>query len=83
MHTEYTANLQLQTRNTFTVLRAPVQGVQVNTTGKKGSTAYPLGEQIASTAQVHGLQFAASYYAARGVALTDFLLLARGAGVLQ
>lgn len=81
--TEYTANITVRTHATFAPMRAPVQGVQVHTTGKKGSVAYPLGEQIASTVQAHGAAWAASYYAQRGVALDEFLVLARGAGALQ
>jgi hypothetical protein len=80
--TEYTANVSLRTHATFTPMRAPVQGVQVVATGKRGDIAYPLGEQIASTVEVHGLHFAASYYAKRGVPLGEFMLLGRGAGVL-
>jgi hypothetical protein len=44
-----------------------------------GSTFYPLGQQIADTAQAHGIFWAAQHYAKRGVPLAEFLVLARGA----
>lgn len=47
-----------------------------------GSTFYPLGQQIADTAQAHGLAWAAAHYAKRGVPLSQFIVLARGAGAL-
>lgn len=48
----------------------------------KGSTFYPLSAQIRDTALVHGLRWAASYYAAMGVPAEEFVLLAKGGGVL-
>lgn len=50
--------------------------------GLKGSAFYPLGAQIANTAQVHGIAWCAQYYAKRGVPIAQFLILARGAGVI-
>jgi hypothetical protein len=47
-----------------------------------GTVFYPLSAQIADTARVHGLVWTASHYLKRGVPLGEFLLLARGAGVL-
>lgn len=47
-----------------------------------GSTLFPLGQQIAETMRVHGLAWAARYYAKRGVPVDHFIILARGAGVL-
>jgi hypothetical protein len=47
-----------------------------------GSIAYPLSAQIADTARVHGLPWAAAYYARRGVPLDQFMILARGAGLI-
>ncbi len=46
-----------------------------------GSVFFPLGEQIADTVRAHGLAWAASYYAGRGVPVAEFLMLAQGAGV--
>jgi hypothetical protein len=48
----------------------------------QGSTFYPLGDQIRDTVLVHGVRWAASYYAAMGVPAAEFVMLARGAGVL-
>ncbi len=47
-----------------------------------GTVFYPLSEQIAETARVHGLHWAAQYYCGRGVPLNEFFILARVAGVL-
>lgn len=47
-----------------------------------GTVGYPLGQQIASTVEVHGLQWAVAYYMKRGVPLAEFLILAKGAGAL-
>lgn len=77
-NTEFTANVQLQPA---TVQRQ--QPLTLAVTGKCGNTSYPLGEQIASTVEVHGVAWASAYYASKGVALEHFLLLARGAGALQ
>ena len=46
-----------------------------------GSVFFPLGQQIADTVRAHGLTWAASYYAKRGVPIGEFLMLAVGAGV--
>lgn len=77
MRSEFVANIQLQPAPAAKQPAAPVV-----TTGKRGSVVYPLGEQIASTVAVHGLTWACAYYASAGVPLEQFLLLARGAGVL-
>ena len=76
-NSEFTANLQLQP-----VQVAKTQQV-LEVSGKCGNPAYPLGEQIASTIEVHGVAWAAQWYASKGVALQHFLMLARGAGALQ
>jgi len=47
-----------------------------------GTLHFPLGEQIADTVRVHGLAWAAAYSAKRRVPMVEFILLARGAGVL-
>lgn len=47
-----------------------------------GTLFYPLSEQIAETTRVHGLSWAAAYYAKRGVPVSEFIMLARVAGVL-
>ena len=47
-----------------------------------GSVFFPLGEQIADTVRAHGLTWAATYYMGRGVPVSEFLMLAVGAGVL-
>ena len=47
-----------------------------------GTLFYPLSHQIADTAAVHGITWAASYYMKRGVPLADFLMLARGAKLI-
>ena len=47
-----------------------------------GSLFYPLSQQIKDTARVHGLCWAAQYYAKRNVPLAEFLLLARGVGLI-
>jgi hypothetical protein len=74
---EYTANIQI------TATCTPAKVVQGSKKLFAGSVTYPLTQQIASTVEVHGLQFAASYYASKGLTQTEFLVLARGAGVLQ
>lgn len=79
---EYVANVTVRVHSTFqqpahvALKVGPVEG-------KKGSTFYPLGEQIADTVREHGLRWAASYYNAKGVTQAEFTLLARGAGVLH
>lgn len=47
-----------------------------------GSVFYPLSQQIADTVAAHGLSWAAAYYARRGVPASQFILLARGAGLI-
>jgi hypothetical protein len=47
-----------------------------------GTVFFPLSEQIADTARAHGLHWAASYYAKRGVPINEFFMLARVAGLL-
>lgn len=78
MRSEYSANLQLQP-----VAQSTAAPANHMVSGKRGAVHYPLGEQIASTAQVHGVSWCAAYYARAGVPLGEFLVLARGAGVLQ
>ena len=79
---EYVANATFRIHDTFkqpqhvALKLAPVEG-------KRGAVAYPLGEQIADTVREHGLRWTASYYSKKGVPQNEFMLLARGAGVLH
>lgn len=82
MRSEFAANVSVRVHSTF-VQPAHVALKVAPVTGKRGAVAYPLGEQIADTVRAHGLRWAASYYCAKGVPEAEFLLLARGAGVLQ
>jgi hypothetical protein len=47
-----------------------------------GTLFFPLSEQIADTTRAHGIAWAARYYAKRGVPLAEFVILARGAGLI-